>query len=143
VLRNSCGKSYTYFLSGNSAFYVGEGDLHEPAYDYTEVELPFGDYIQRDVNERVQGECTYSFRIFATKDFEDEYRSSLPIALTLVVTTTFAFMIFTFLVYDGFVRQRNNKVVGHATRSNAIVTSLFPSNVRERLMENTKADDKT
>ena len=129
VLRNSCGKAFTYQLNGNSAFYIGEGDFHEHAYSDTHVELPFEDYIQRD--ERVPGECTYSFHIYATRDFEDQYRSKLPLVLTCVVAATFCIMIFTFLIYDGFVRQRNDKVVGVAT----LAASLFPSNVRDRLME--------
>jgi hypothetical protein len=39
----------------------------------------------------------------------------------------------TFCVYDGFVGKRNQIVVNAATRSNAIVSSLFPSQVRDRL----------
>ena len=65
-----------------------------------------------------------------TKAFEDEDRSSLPWALTLVVATTFAVMISIFFIYDTFVRQRNDKVVGHTTVTSAIVTYLFPKNVR-------------
>ena len=139
VLRNSCGKAFTYQLDGNSAFYIGEGDFHEHAYNYTHVELPFDDYISRE--DRVPGECTYSFHIYATQAFEDEYRSSLPLVLTMVVGATFCVMIITFLVYDLFVRQRNDKVVSVATRSTAIVSSLFPSNVRDRLMEETAQAD--
>ena len=36
-------------------------------------------------------------------------------------------------MYDWFVRLRNDKVISAAVRSGAIVSSLFPSNVRERL----------
>jgi len=39
----------------------------------------------------------------------------------------------TFIVYDNFVRRRNDKVVNAAAQSNAILSSLFPSNVRDRL----------
>ena len=42
-----------------------------------------------------------------------------------------------------FVQNRNNKVVDAAARSNAIVSSLFPSNVRDRLLaENQETDGK-
>jgi len=37
-------------------------------------------------------------------------------------------------MYDGIVQRRNMKVVGAAARSNAIVTSLFPANVADRLI---------
>jgi hypothetical protein len=42
-------------------------------------------------------------------------------------------MTLAFAMYDWFVRRRNNKVMGAAVRSTAIVSSLFPSNVRDRL----------
>lgn len=36
-------------------------------------------------------------------------------------------------MYDSFVSRRNAKVIGAAVRSGAIVSSLFPSVVKERL----------
>jgi len=43
-------------------------------------------------------------------------------------------MIAAFAVYDMIVQRRNQKLVYNAARSNAIVTSLFPKNVRERIV---------
>jgi class 3 adenylate cyclase len=40
-----------------------------------------------------------------------------------------------FLVYDTVIEKRQRKVMQTATRSSAIVSSLFPSNVRTRLYE--------
>lgn len=42
-------------------------------------------------------------------------------------------MALSFLFYDYFVRRRNEKVVSAAARSDKILSSLFPKNVRERL----------
>lgn len=42
-------------------------------------------------------------------------------------------MALTFFMYDGLVSRRNKKVMSAAVRSTAIVTSLFPSQVRDRL----------
>jgi Adenylate and Guanylate cyclase catalytic domain len=42
-----------------------------------------------------------------------------------------------------FVQHRNTKVVGAAARSNAIVSSLFPTAVRDRLMQQRENDSKT
>lgn len=42
-------------------------------------------------------------------------------------------MTVAFSMYDWFVRMRNKKVIGAAVRSGAIVSSLFPSSVRDRL----------
>ena len=42
-------------------------------------------------------------------------------------------MALTFFIYDQFVSRRNATVVDAAVKSNAILSSLFPSNVRDRL----------
>jgi hypothetical protein len=98
-----------------------------------EVVVPFSDYTRPELTTRTPGHCIYSFHIYPTKEFEDDYRSSLPIVLTVVVASTFFIMVAAFFLYDWFVHRRNNKVVGEAARSNAIVASLFPANVRERM----------
>ncbi|CAB9499174.1 Receptor-type guanylate cyclase gcy [Seminavis robusta] len=140
VLRNSCGKAWTYDLVGNSALYRGEGDFHDPNYSHTEVVLPFQHNTSAEqddsvVMETVPGECDYSYHIFATQEFENDYKSALPWALTLVVSLTFVGMIATFWIYDTFVHRRNTKVVTHATKTNAIVDSLFPTEAKNRLLE--------
>lgn len=40
-----------------------------------------------------------------------------------------------FVIYDCTVQKRQDKVEAVAERTNAIVTSLFPQNVRERIMK--------
>ena len=32
VIKNNCNQSYTYEIDGHDAFFVGEGDLHEPEF---------------------------------------------------------------------------------------------------------------
>jgi class 3 adenylate cyclase len=100
-----------------------------------EVVVPFSDYTRPELTMKTPGHCIYSFHVYPTKEFEDDYRSSLPIVLTVVVASTFFLMAVTFFLYDWFVQRRNVKVVGEAARSNAIVSSLFPSNVHARLFE--------
>ena len=40
-----------------------------------------------------------------------------------------------FVFYDYTVKRRHDKLLATATRTNAIVASLFPKNVRDRIME--------
>jgi hypothetical protein len=46
------------------------------------------------------------------------------------------------LFFKSFVRRRNDKVVQAAVRSTAIVTSMFPSNVRDRLYRDIDDNEK-
>jgi hypothetical protein len=54
---------------------------------------------------------------------------------------TFALVAIVFVIYDTFVHRRNEKLIASAAKSNAIVTSLFPENIRERLIGH--SDDTT
>ena len=46
----------------------------------------------------------------------------------------FFVFIAVFVLYDLMVQRRNSKVVSKAKKTNAIVSALFPSNVRDRLL---------
>jgi hypothetical protein len=72
--------------------------------------------------------------------FEAEFRTPLPLVLTIIVGSTFLLMVMTFGAYDFFVMRRNRKIVDAAAKFNAIVSSLFPENVRKRLFA--QADEK-
>ena len=55
--------------------------------------------------------------------------------MTVAVAFAFLFLIGAFVAYDWFVRRRNDKVVGAAISSNVILSSLFPTSVKQRLVE--------
>ena len=63
-----------------------------------------------------------------------EWDSKIPGFFAYAIAGTFLAITITFFIYDGFVRRRNKVVVQAAARSNKIVASLFPSNVRDRLL---------
>ena len=48
--------------------------------------------------------------------------------------STFLLVAVAFFIYDLMVQRRNEKIVMNAARSNAIVSSLFPSQIRDRLI---------
>lgn len=83
VLRNSCDQNMTYELRGTSAHYLGDYDAHDPAYDDTELVVPFGRYTNSELVMSTPGHCTYTFHIYASGKFEKRYRSDLPTALTV------------------------------------------------------------
>jgi hypothetical protein len=69
---------------------------------------------------------------------EDQYITNDPILFTVFSVMIFVFTAATFLVYDCLVERRQKKVYDAAKKSNAIVSSLFPSNVRDRLFDEEK-----
>ena len=137
VVRNTCQQAFTYALNGPKAFFVGEGDFHDTKYDKYEEVIPFYNLDDEEELLNTPGHCLYSFHVFPTEELEDEYRTNLPVALTIAVASAFAFLAVVYFVYDLYVNRRNQKMLRAAARSTAIVSSLFPSNVRERLYEST------
>jgi hypothetical protein len=88
---------------------------------------------------KIDGNCLYSFDIYPSDDLHSNWDSKLPFVFASVVAATFVAMAITFFMYDGFVRRRNTKVVSAAARTDKIVSSLFPSNVRDRLLAEEEA----
>jgi hypothetical protein len=105
-----------------------------------QVEIPFENAANNETDSKT-GSCAYKFVLYPTRTFEDEYRTSLPLVMTLIVGCIFAVMASTFFLYDCFVQRRNAKVLSVAARSGAIVSSLFPSTVRDRLFDQGKPSD--
>lgn len=159
VLSNDCGQVYSYQVNGPNvsrrqgvmhpfvlifcsrevlllqAVYLGPGDMKEEKYNnkHFRFDLPFEQYMFPETTKNTAGHCSYTYTIYPTSIFEEEYRTPLPIILTIIIGGTFTLMALTFGIYDFFVNRRNRKVVDAAAKFNSIVSSLFPENVRERL----------
>jgi Adenylate and Guanylate cyclase catalytic domain len=67
------------------------------------------------------------------------YINSDPILYSAMAGLIFVFTTLVFLFYDVTVRRRQAKVMASAKRTNDIVSSLFPENVRGRLYERAAA----
>jgi hypothetical protein len=61
--------------------------------------------------------------------------SNEPRDYTLIITSLFIFTALIFIGYDKLVAMRQRKVMQTAIQSTTIVSSLFPSSIRDRLME--------
>jgi Adenylate and Guanylate cyclase catalytic domain len=142
VLKNSCGQSFTYKLDGNEAFYLGPGDLHDPNYDHTEVAIPFYSSISTNTTiPPLPGQCLYTYHIYATDELKASYETKIPLVLSLLVLFVFILMTLCFCTFDLCVRRRNLQIVTEKSHSDAIISSLFPSNVRDRLYEQSKTEN--
>lgn len=86
----------------------------------------------------VRGHCAYTFSFYASSHFYQQNETDLPMIFTILVSIIFIATSMTFCMYDAFVRRRNAKVLDAAAESNAIISSLFPTNVRDRLFEDIK-----
>jgi hypothetical protein len=95
---------------------------------------PFVEYLSP---EQVQaaGGCLYTISIYPSIELKESYYTKMPMVYTIVIAAIFVAMIGTFLMFNRFIFVRNRKVVMAAVRSRAIVASIFPTNIRDRLLE--------
>ena len=142
VLENTCNQNYTFGLSGSSAQFIGDGDLHDTTYDFLEQSTDYGVFLQRsldDINGDTGG-CFYRLRLYPSKEMEDYHITNQPLVVALSIMGTFVFTIAVFILYDRFVEKRQMLVMKTAKQTSDVVNKLFPEGVRERLYNNDTKD---
>ena len=73
--------------------------------------------------------------IYPSTTFHSHYITNTPKIYAAVVAFTFVLVAMVFFIYDILVQHRNEKIVLNAARSNAIVSSIFPDAIRDRLLQ--------
>lgn len=113
---------------------LGIGDLHDVSYDHTEVVIPLitSDF---DNTTHTSGHCMYSFSVYSSDTFTHNANNKVAVQTAVALAAIFVLVALLFFAYDNIVRRRDMKAVNEAARSNVIISSLFPSQVRERLFE--------
>jgi hypothetical protein len=89
----------------------------------------------------VDNYCQYTVRVFPSALLKDKYTTKKGILFAVCASLIFGLTSAFFLLYDFCVERRHKIVYSTAVHSQAIVSSLFPSNVRERIAARSTADD--
>jgi hypothetical protein len=84
--------------------------------------------------EPAPGECHYTVAMYPSEQLRDRYHTSTPAIYTMFVGMIFGLMALTFFMFNRFIRLRNEKVLITAARYRAIVSSIIPSNIRDRIL---------
>jgi hypothetical protein len=136
VLRNSCGQSFSYIINGADVEIIGEGNKHDPKYDADRITSSnLGEYYpDQDLLMRTPGHCIVTVDFYPTDAFHESYQTNTPMIIAMVTACVFALKAALFGLYDLIIQTRNRKVTTVAVRSNAIVSSLFPEAIKERLL---------
>ena len=130
VVTDSCGNAITYELNGPKSTFLENPDLHDPSFDeyrrFTPMEL---------YHTIVDGLCVHDLHIYPSSTLRESYNTSKPAVYTSVVALAFFVTTILLVVYDITVTRRQEQTMRSALRSGALVDSLFPANVRDRVME--------
>ena len=140
VLSNNCEGAFTFRIQGAQASFLGKGNLANPEYEgmAMSVELDENDFIIEPNTIALtmnQDLCRYTLRIYPTKEGEQYHNDFFPLIITLTVAAVFLMTTAVFYIYDVMVERRQKIVLDTAQRSTAIVSSIFPKNVRDQLLQ--------
>lgn len=143
VVETSCGSQYSFSVQGAEVTFLGSGDLHEKIPDVGTMEYVSSSYEQFDdvikavaalyptVDEVL---CSYKVSTYPTVDSHQVFLTNRPVIIEALVGVVFLFTVAVFLGYDCMVERRQRRVLAAAQRTNALVGSLFPQAVRDRLV---------
>lgn len=144
-----CNPTFTFQINGEDVVYLGRGDFHDDGYNDMEVSAELyslsginaGDayYSGLPIDEEF---CPYTLRVFPSKLKENDHTSNQPVVFPIAVAAIFVFTSLVFVFYDIMVEMRQRRVLSSAATSSAIVSSLFPKNIRERLYQEAKEKEK-
>lgn len=142
VVQNACGGQFSYQVTGPKATYTGPGALYDKGVDgYTPMNSSYAEFAavlnaHGGIPVNPESACNYMIKVYASEGFKSQYLSQYPNVYLGIVLLLFFVMIAVFILYDCLIEKRQKKVVTVAQRSDAIVRSLFPDAVRDRLYEN-------
>lgn len=150
VFENNCTATFTYQVNGPSVAYLGLEDRHDVQYDNMRATGKFSNLEAFSVRDSTYSGlklnddyCQTIIHVFPSETMEAQYSTGNPILFTCVAVLIFVVATSTFLLYDWMVERRQRVIMKTAVRSSAIVSSLFPSNVRDQLdFDNTESEAK-
>lgn len=131
------GSFFTYIIEGSQAHALGLGDLHDPTFDEFVRKGTFSIDTLDDgtiSGVPIDQTCSYNLYVYPSQSYYEGYITTAPLTITLVIVAVFIFAIITFLCFNRLVERRQKRILKKATQSSAIISSLFPKNVRDRLL---------
>ena len=141
VISDSCGSVYTYRLHGDGFEFRGKGALQETTYNDMKRTVILDSEQDGEDDHQTHDICTYVLSMYPTRELHGQFTSHDPFLHALVVPAIFALTAVIFMFYDWTIKRRKERVVLTVQKTEAIVSSIFPKNVRGRLLDNVAMED--
>eukprot|EP00538_Stauroneis_constricta_P004206 CAMPEP_0119548300 /NCGR_PEP_ID=MMETSP1352-20130426/2241_1 /TAXON_ID=265584 /ORGANISM="Stauroneis constricta, Strain CCMP1120" /LENGTH=852 /DNA_ID=CAMNT_0007593523 /DNA_START=60 /DNA_END=2618 /DNA_ORIENTATION=+ len=142
VIENTRNQTFSFKLTPDDVIYVGSEDRHDSDFDDMMFEADMAEYLNSTKSAATQSYTSvgfnhayanYKIRVYPTSEMKDEYITSEPIIYTVAIIVVFLFTSSVFILYDCLVERRQRIVMDRAMKSGAVVSSLFPETVQDRL----------
>jgi hypothetical protein len=138
VVTGACGNDITFELNGPETVYLGPTDAHDPSFD------DYGEHFPVEIHDydHVEDLCLRTLHIYPSKTFRESYNTNDPKIYTSVVAMAFFLTAILLYFYDTLVTRRQDKTMDSALKTSALVVSLFPENVLDRVLDDAVAPNK-
>jgi hypothetical protein len=140
VVECPCNEQFTYRVLGPEVQFLGVGDLHEVKYNQLEkigkpAEFPTSSVHKQEYSglPLKQDFCPYTLHVYPSDLMTSAFKTSNGVIFMVSMVCIFAFISIVFYLYDRKVEQRQKRTVASAQPSLTIISSLFPSTVRDQL----------
>lgn len=147
VLRNSCDQVASWKINESKIVFLGYQDAHDSkyssyrhSYDLETLELDRYTISKIPLSDSGESICQYQLDVYPSSG-----GGSDPMNAMLFVGIALGFCAWTvvvFLVYDYVLERRNKETLTSALEARAIISSLFPATVRDRLFETKRVQRK-
>jgi len=143
VVENSDGMVRTFQINSGDAVHLGEGDSHDHQYGHmarsinlvAKLKETAGPGSRSFTAAEVNGQyMNYTLTVYPSDDFKAIFVNNRAEQSAATIAMTFVVAICLFLIYDYYVQRRQRIVLDRPVRAAAVVSSLFPSNVREQII---------
>jgi class 3 adenylate cyclase len=125
-VQSSCGSNLTRRENGTWE----EGLHHDKFYNYLGYRILFEHH---QVHGRSR-HCHFNLMIFPTDDFRFQYKTTEPLIYAALVFAIFMFTAIMFFFFNLYMAKRQAKVEEQAARAMAVVNSVFPKQIGQRLL---------
>jgi class 3 adenylate cyclase len=132
---------HSSLCSGPRTTLQGYGDLHDPKYEDMAITRdmydinPYSSIKSRYTGLPINHDyCPIKITIYPSSVLEDIYVTHYPLMFSIACVLIFMFTSLVFIMYDFKVERRQRIVLKSAERSNAVVSKLFPSQVRDQIL---------
>lgn len=136
VVEDSCSGDFSFLIENGNMHWLGRGKTHDVmckshayAFSFELLTEEQRQYTSRSWEVR----CDVTFSVHPSSQYRDQNFSRSPMIISFVA---FVFFVIStaLLLYNSYIQMKQQKIIAKASRSEAIVQSLFPINVRERLL---------
>jgi class 3 adenylate cyclase len=147
VVQNSCFQLFTIQIDGPYAEFLGYEDLHDKSYDsfgrtYDLVDLDLQKVTASRITFDDYNSCGYTLSVYPSATTKSSYETNTPTMFALISLATFVLTLAVICIYDCIQERRNSAILRSALEARAIVSSLFPAVVRDRLFETNRENEK-